>query len=133
MSETRILVIGAGIAGLSFARAARDRGLAVVAIDRAVGWDQLGAGMYLPANAVRALHQLGLGSTLTRHAQRIDRQRVLDHRGRLLVDIDTRQLWGGIGDCVAIRRAELHRILREHDLLDRAARPGPDVPHRRPG
>ena len=63
MSETRVLVIGAGIAGLSFARAARYRDLAVEVIERAVGWDPVGAGMYLPANAVRALQQLGLGPT----------------------------------------------------------------------
>ena len=110
----RVLVIGAGIAGLAFARAARDRGMAVEVIDRAVAWDQPGAGLYLPANAVRALQRLGAGAALARRAQRIARQRVRDHRGRLLVDIDTQRLWGGVGDCVAIHRADLHRILREH-------------------
>jgi FAD-dependent urate hydroxylase len=41
------------------------------------------------------------------------RQRLLDHRGHLLADIDLHQLWGSVGPCLALPRTELHQILRE--------------------
>ena len=42
------------------------------------------------------------------------RQRLLDHRGRLLADIDLHQLWGDVGSCLTLPRADLHRVLREN-------------------
>lgn len=113
MSEVRVLVVGAGIAGLAFAHAVRDRGIAVEVVERSAGWQTAGAGMYLPANATRALHDLGLGPAVLAAANPITRQRVFDHRGRLLVDVDTRRLWDGVGECVAIRRSDLLHALRK--------------------
>jgi 2-polyprenyl-6-methoxyphenol hydroxylase-like FAD-dependent oxidoreductase len=37
----------------------------------------------------------------------------MDHRGRLLAEIDLHQLWGGVGPCLALTWTELHKILRE--------------------
>ena len=112
MTGLRVLVVGAGIAGLAVAHAARDRGIAVEVIERATESQPAGAGMYLPANATRALDDLGLGPAVTARAHPVTRQQVLDHRGRLLVDIDTHRLWNGVGDCVAIHRGDLLGALR---------------------
>jgi hypothetical protein len=60
MNHYRILVVGAGLAGLSLARALRQAGLAPQVIEREPGWGVAGTGIYLPANGVRALRTLGL-------------------------------------------------------------------------
>jgi 2-polyprenyl-6-methoxyphenol hydroxylase-like FAD-dependent oxidoreductase len=113
MERCRILVVGAGLAGLALARALRQAGFAPEVIERADGWDGTGTGMYLPANGVRALRALGLEAAVAARAAPIPRQRLLDHRGRLLADIDLRELWGEVGPCLALPRADLHRVLRD--------------------
>jgi FAD-dependent urate hydroxylase len=113
MEAARILVVGAGLAGLALARSLRQAGFAPELIERADRWDVAGTGMYLPANGVRALRALGLQDAVTARASDIPRQRVLDHRGRVLVDADMHQFWGGIGPCLALPRSELHQLLRE--------------------
>jgi len=75
-------------------------------------WQPIGAGLYLPANGVRALDELGI-ALAGAHANPIARQRLLEHRGRLLADIDLDRIWDGIGGCVAVHRAELHKALRQ--------------------
>ena len=109
----RILIVGAGLAGLALARALRQVGLAPQVIEREAGWGVAGTGMYLPANGVRALRALGLEDAVAARGTRIPRQRLLDHRGHLLADIDLQQLWGSVGPCLALPRTELHQILRE--------------------
>jgi 2-polyprenyl-6-methoxyphenol hydroxylase-like FAD-dependent oxidoreductase len=113
MERARILVVGAGLGGLALARALGQAGLAPQVIERASGWEMAGTGMYLPANGVRALRALGLEQAVAGRAVEIPRQRLLDHRGHLLADIDLHQLWGDIGPCLALPRADLHAILRE--------------------
>jgi FAD-dependent urate hydroxylase len=113
MNHYRILIVGAGLVGLSLARALRQAGLAPQVIEREAGWGVAGTGMYLPANGVRALRTLGLEGAVAARGTRIPRQRLLDHRGHLLADIDLHQLWGGVGPCLALPRTELHQILRE--------------------
>lgn len=112
MSDTRVLIVGAGIAGLALAKALHQRDIATDVVERAADWSQAGAGLYLPANAVRALRDLGLAPAVESRAKRIRRQRILDHRGRLLADIDVDQMWEGVGESLAIGRAELHEALR---------------------
>src|SRR4029453_10234970 len=94
MDHCRILIVGAGLAGLSLARALRQAGVAPQVIEREPGRGIAGTGIYLPANGVRALRTLGLEGAVAARGTRIPRQRLLDHRGHLLADIDLHQLWG---------------------------------------
>ena len=109
----RVLVIGGGIAGLATARALLRRGIEFDIVERAAAWSHPGAGMYLPANSVRALGALGLQTALLDRACEIARQRFLDHRGRLLLDVDLSAVWGTTGPCVAIGHGALHEVMRE--------------------
>jgi len=113
MNHYRILIVGAGLAGLSLARALDETGFAPHVIEREAGWGVAGTGMYLPANGVRALRALGLEAAVAGRAASIPHQRLLDHRGRLLADIDLDRLWGDVGPCLALPRTELHQLLRE--------------------
>ncbi len=110
-NDLRILVVGAGIGGLGVARALAQRGIAVDVVEREPTWAQAGAGIYLPGNAVRALRSLGLESAVMERAAPIPRQLMCDHRGRLLTQIDLAPLWGEVGACLALHRADLHEIL----------------------
>jgi FAD-dependent urate hydroxylase len=113
MHGARILVVGAGLAGLALARALGRAGFAPELIEREAGWDAAGTGMYLPANGVRALGALGLEEAVAARAAPITHQRLLDHRGRLLAEIDLDGLWGDVGACLALPRADLHEVLRD--------------------
>jgi 2-polyprenyl-6-methoxyphenol hydroxylase-like FAD-dependent oxidoreductase len=108
----RVLIVGAGVAGLVLARALRLRGITAEVVERTAEWDASGAGMYLPGNCARALDELGIWTEVAARANPIVRQRFFDHRGRRLVDIDVRRYWEGVGGCVAISRAALHEALR---------------------
>jgi 2-polyprenyl-6-methoxyphenol hydroxylase-like FAD-dependent oxidoreductase len=107
----QVLIVGAGIAGLATARTLHGWGAQVEIVERAAAPTTEGTGIYLPGNAVRALNRLGLGVQVAQRAVRIERQRVADHRGRLLFDIEMADLWNGVGACLALHRATLHQVL----------------------
>ena len=66
-----------------------------------------GNGHYLPGNAARALRALDLEQAVMERGIVIPRQRVSDHRGRRLVEVDLAELWDGVGPCLALPRADL--------------------------
>ena len=107
----RILIVGAGIAGLAAARALRDWGATIEIVERAPEPSGEGQGIYIPANGYRALAALGLGAAVADRAVHIERQQFRDRRGRLLVEIDLADAWRGIGPCIALPRSALHGIL----------------------
>ena len=107
----RILIVGAGIAGLALTHALRRRGSTPEVVERVSDWQPTGTGLYLPGNAVRALRELDV--EWPADANPIRRQRFLDHRGRRLAEVDVDRLWDGVGGCVAIRREALHEALRK--------------------
>ncbi|MCG5472651.1 FAD-dependent monooxygenase [Micromonospora sp. LAH09] len=107
----RVLIVGAGVAGLATAAALRTWGATVDVVERAPGPTDSGTGIYLTGNATRILDVLGLREPVADVAVEITRQRSTSQRGRRLFDIDVAALWQGVGPCVSLPRAHLHRAL----------------------
>lgn len=64
----KILIVGAGIGGLTAALALLRRGIEVTVLERASELSEVGAGIQISANALRALHGLGVGEALMQRA-----------------------------------------------------------------
>lgn len=107
----RVLVVGAGIAGLAVARSLRLAGYRPDVVERHLASTVAGTGIYLPGNAMRALRELGLAEPLAPFGARIDRQVFLDAGGDPLCELDVADLWAGVGECRALSRADLHRVM----------------------
>lgn len=110
-SPLRILVVGAGIAGLAVARALRLAGFRPDVTDKLPPGESTETGLYLPGNAARALHRLDLHHPVRPLGQVIHRQRFFDADGAQLCEVDLDTLWAGVGECRALPRADLHRVL----------------------
>ncbi|MFC0527904.1 FAD-dependent monooxygenase [Phytohabitans kaempferiae] len=110
-SSLRILVVGAGIAGLAAARALRLVGFRPEVVDKLPASTVAGAGIYLPGNATRALRELDLDAPVRPFGEVVTRQRFLDARGGELCEVDLARLWHGVGECRALPRADLHRVM----------------------
>jgi len=122
MRDVKIVLIGAGIGGLTAALALQARGFKVAVYEQAAQLAEVGAGLTLSPNATHALESIGLGPTLARLASRPERQAVLHYRtGQVLVDLERGDLpkkqYGA--DYYQIHRADLHTMLadavRAHD------------------
>ncbi|MFE7722543.1 FAD-dependent monooxygenase [Nocardia rhizosphaerihabitans] len=108
-----VLVVGAGVAGIAAATALDRRGVSVDIVERRAQ-SPAGAGLFLPGNAVQALTELGLGAVLDADAAPIRTQRLLDHRGRKLADIDMADLWQGVGQPVGMTHDRLRSGLLDN-------------------
>jgi len=60
VQAVRVLIVGAGIGGLSAAIALRRRGIEPVLFERTTELTEIGAGIAIAANAMKALDSLGL-------------------------------------------------------------------------
>ena len=84
----RILVVGAGIAGLAAARGLRVAGFRPHVVEELPATMLPGAGIYLPGNATRALRMLGLDAPLRPLGDLIFRQLFLEASGEELFEMD---------------------------------------------
>ena len=109
----RVLIVGAGIAGLAAARALRQTGIECEIVERSTAWDVAGAGIYLPGNGMAALGRLGVAGLVAAAGQHVARRRVFDDQGRPLIDFDEGGLWADVAPPIALLRRDLHRILVE--------------------
>jgi FAD-dependent urate hydroxylase len=107
----RILVVGAGIAGLAVARGLRVAGFRPDVVDELPATTVPGAGIYLPGNAGRALRALGLDAPLRPLGTLIFRQVFLDALGQHLCEVDVGALWASVGESRAMSRGDLQRVL----------------------
>ena len=60
IAQTPILIVGAGIGGLTLAHALLKRGLSVRVLEAAAELKEVGAGIQIPPNAMKVLRALGL-------------------------------------------------------------------------
>ncbi len=116
MTRPRIAVVGAGIGGLATASALTRAGFDCVVFERADGPPRTGGGIQVPPNAVRALHEIGLGDAWEPVAA-VPSARVLRRwadgceLGRTPLGTVVRQRYGL--PYWAMRRADLWRELRD--------------------
>jgi 2-polyprenyl-6-methoxyphenol hydroxylase-like FAD-dependent oxidoreductase len=105
----RVIVVGAGIGGLSAAIGLRRTGHEVVVFERAPRIDPLGAGITLFANAMRALGRLGAREAVAARGALAKRSSILTWQGRELTQVPGDLLDGTL----ALHRADLQAALAE--------------------
>jgi 2-polyprenyl-6-methoxyphenol hydroxylase-like FAD-dependent oxidoreductase len=104
------LLIGAGIGGLAAAQALLQLGHRVRVYEAAAELREIGAGVVLGANAMRALDELGLHAAVRPAGTPLTTVRLLDERGRVLNRADTTAFTERLGyDNLGILRADLQR------------------------
>jgi len=108
----RILIAGAGIAGLTLATALSRVGLDAELVERDTEWRTVGAGIAVQPNGVRVLRHLGLGPALEKAGAIIHRWLFRDQDGAVLCDIELSAVWGDVGEFIGIDRARLQEVLR---------------------
>jgi 2-polyprenyl-6-methoxyphenol hydroxylase-like FAD-dependent oxidoreductase len=112
MSEIpRVLIVGAGIAGLTLGRALHRTGLTVELIEQRTEWRAEGGGIAVQPNAIRVLRALGLDGAVERAGERVRRWCFCDEAGEILSVIDLEKLWGDVGPFVGIERTRLQQVL----------------------
>lgn len=114
MSDLRIAVVGAGIAGLSTAAALIRTGQRCTVFERADGPVESGAGLQLAPNATRLLHRLGLtgslaGTALRPRLRELRRWRDNTVLGRVNLGVAAEARYGA--PYYVLRRAEAHAAL----------------------
>jgi 2-polyprenyl-6-methoxyphenol hydroxylase-like FAD-dependent oxidoreductase len=107
-----ILIIGGGIGGLSAGIALQQKGLAAHVFEAAPVIRAVGAGIWVPPNAMGVLQRLGLADAVRDAGLPLDRVEVRDLGGDVLQAIDGTTAASTFGhSTVSIRRSELQRIL----------------------
>ena len=103
-----IEVAGAGLSGLTVATALALRGWSVRVHERSTVLREIGAGIYLWENALRALEVVGAYDAVAAHGERIYSPELRDHRHRLL-----QREWLRDGRLYTIPRRDLHGALAD--------------------
>jgi 2-polyprenyl-6-methoxyphenol hydroxylase-like FAD-dependent oxidoreductase len=109
----RALVVGAGIGGLATAIALQRAGREVLVLERTPELWEIGAGISLWPNAVRALRRLGIGDAVETAGAPAHAASVRSWRGAQLGASITTQLQGRFGaPLVLVHRARLQEVMR---------------------
>jgi 2-polyprenyl-6-methoxyphenol hydroxylase-like FAD-dependent oxidoreductase len=113
MSKNKILISGAGIAGLALARQLKKLNIPFKIIEKRSHLTTDGAGIALPANAVKALRYLGLGSHIDQHTHQVNKIIYADSAGTVLSEASLLEKPLNTDKFVALPRHKFHEILRE--------------------
>ena len=111
MTTEDVLIVGGGIGGLTAAIALRKAGIPVRVFEQAPALREVGAGVSLWPNAMRALTGLGLRDRILGDHVPMDRIVVRRRDGTVLVRLREPGRWPEPGICV--HRATLQRVLAE--------------------
>jgi 2-polyprenyl-6-methoxyphenol hydroxylase-like FAD-dependent oxidoreductase len=103
----RAVVVGGGIAGLACAISLRKVGWDVEVLERSPEFKEIGAGLSLWSNALRALDALGVGERVRDLSAMEGSAGIRDKQGRWLSRTDVRELERRYGPVAMIHRATL--------------------------
>ncbi|MEV6070725.1 FAD-dependent monooxygenase [Nocardia sp. NPDC052001] len=108
----KALIIGGGIGGLATAIAFDRQGWEVEVLEKAAAIKEVGAGLSLWPNAIRALDALGLGERVRARAIEEGSAGIRNSRGAWLSRADTETMRARYGNPIMIHRADLLDMLR---------------------
>ena len=105
-----ITIIGGGITGLATASALRKLGMACTVYERAAELNEVGAGIWMQPNALKALDWLGLGDQIRQKGMLLNSVDITDHQ---LIPFRQTEAQDAFADhkIVSIHRARLQKIL----------------------
>ncbi len=108
----RVVIVGGGIGGLALAIALRRRGIEAPVYEAAPELRAIGAGIWVPPNAMQVLARLGLAEAVAREGARLERAELRDHRAGVLQSADLGEAARRFAHpTVAIHRGRLQRAL----------------------
>ncbi|MBQ0971857.1 FAD-dependent monooxygenase [Streptomyces sp. RK31] len=110
--SAKVLVVGAGIGGLTCAVALRRVGLDVEVYERATELRATGSALSVMSNAVTALATLGIDLGLEKRGQAVESFTVMDRRGRRIRDLPFKEACDQAGaPTFCLSRADLQEAL----------------------
>lgn len=118
-----VVIVGAGVGGLTLALALARRGFPSMVLEQAEQLETTGAGIQLSPNATRILHELGLGDTLRTYAAVPAAVRVVSATGREIVRVP-------LGAVAEARYGAPYWVVHRGDLqttLSEAVRAVPEI------
>ncbi|HEX4445042.1 MAG TPA: FAD-dependent monooxygenase [Galbitalea sp.] len=120
----RIVVVGAGIAGLGFAWWARRSGFDVTLVDSARRFEARGHYVALKAAGVEVVREMGLEEACRRRQASFDSTHIMRADGRPLRTLATDESDANLGGYILFRRSELHEALYDAVTTDTPVRFG---------
>ncbi|MBF2072616.1 MAG: FAD-dependent urate hydroxylase HpxO [Synechococcales cyanobacterium C42_A2020_086] len=112
MQNLKVVIIGAGIGGLTAGIALKQAGYEVEIYDRVKELRPVGAGISLWSNGVKVLNRLGLGDRMSQIGGRMDRMEYRSKTGDLLNRIDLMPLIHSVGQRpYPVARRDLQQML----------------------
>lgn len=107
-----ILIIGAGIAGLTTAIALQQKGIDFLVMEAVPEINAVGAGISLAGNAMRVLKKLEVDQEIKQNGHLISSMIIQDQNGKFISIMDAEKLSKENGfENVAIHRGALHEVL----------------------
>ncbi|MEL7142193.1 MAG: FAD-dependent urate hydroxylase HpxO [Cyanobacteria bacterium J06643_4] len=97
MYDLKVIIIGAGIGGLTTGIALKQAGYDVTIYERVSKLRPAGAGISLWSNGVKVLNRLGLGKQMAAIGGQMNRMEYRSHRDEPLSDIDLQPLFRAVG------------------------------------
>ena len=112
--QKKILIVGGGIASLTLAGNLRNNeAYNIRLLEKQEQWPTSGTGIYIPANGVTALEEMGLGTIVRQKGAVINQRYVLSDSGKMIMKLDLTQVWKRKEPCLGISRKALHEVLLE--------------------
>lgn len=109
---TNITIIGGGIAGLATAIALKNIGINAMVFEAAPEIKEVGAGLGLGANAIKAFQILGIGEEVINAGRFLPSFTLYNKKGRAITTTDSVSVSKKYGlDNFTIHRAQLHQLL----------------------